>query len=747
MAIANVQTNDGGAAYQVVLTNNYGSATSVLATLTVVTPVQILGQPASEAVLLGGDAMFAVAASGSGPLTFQWYFNGAPLSDGGRVGGSSTSTLTILNVQPGDAGGYKVVVGNPGNATASRTASLTPQSTPGSSGRYVALNSANSLSPYLGWSTAATNIQDAVDAAVAGDFVVVSNGTYNLGGRVVYGAATNRVVVDKAITVQSVNGPAQTLIQGYQVYGNNAVRCVYLTNNALLVGFTLTNGATRTAGQTFSEDSGGGVWSEWFGMVSNCLITGNGAASGYGGGAFGGTLINCVLTNNYAGNGGGAAASNSLLDCTLVNNRANPSQRGDGGGGACYCTLSNCVVTGNFCNGGRGGGGTFGSILTGCVVSSNVTKFANGGGVCFGTANNSLISSNQASYGLGNYYGGGAYSNVLNHCTLQDNQAAFGGGAAFGVLTGCAVSNNVAGAYGGGVYFGSQYNSLISSNRAAIGGGAYSNVLNNCILEYNLAGEAGGGAYACALFNCTVVSNTASYAATVPLGGGVFGGGAWNCVIYYNLAGQGSNFYFSSNMSISYCCTVPTPTNGSGNIANLPLFVNLAAGDYHLQSKSPCINAGINSLVGRTTDFDGSPRIVFGTVDIGAYEYPTPSSILSYAWAQQYGLATDGTADFADTDGIGMNNWQKWIAGLNPTNPASVLAMSPLKATNNSSGIKVTWQSVNTRNYYLQRSTNIAAQPAFSAIQSNLVGQTGTTSFTDTSATNDGPYFYRVGVQ
>jgi hypothetical protein len=297
------------------------------------------------------------------------------------------------------------------------------------------------------------------------------------------------------------------------------------------------------------------------------------------------------------------------------------------------------------------------------------------------------------------------------------------------------------------VYFVSQYNSLISSNRAAIGGGAYSNVLNNCILEYNLAGEAGGGAYACALFNCTVVSNTASYAATVPLGGGVFGGGAWNCVIYYNLAGQGSNFYFSSNMSISYCCTVPTPTNGSGNIANLPLFVNLAAGDYHLQSKSPCINAGINSLVGRTTDFDGSPRIVFGTVDIGAYEYPTPSSILSYAWAQQYGLATDGTADFADTDGIGMNNWQKWIAGLNPTNPASVLAMSPLKATNNSSGIKVTWQSVNTRNYYLQRSTNIAAQPAFSAIQSNLVGQTGTTSFTDTSATNDGPYFYRVGVQ
>lgn len=163
---------------------------------------------------------------------------------------------------------------------------------------YVGLNSTNPTPPYADWSTAATNIQDAVDAASAGDLILVTNGLYQFGGRPASpDVLTNRVVVNKAVTVQSVNGPATTMIRGFKIVnlsGNAslAVRCVYLANNALLYGFTLTNGCTGGGtGADFNDSHGAGVFCETNAMVSNCVITANNSFN-EGGGAYQGHFYN-----------------------------------------------------------------------------------------------------------------------------------------------------------------------------------------------------------------------------------------------------------------------------------------------------------------------------------------------------------------------------------------------------------------------------------------------------------------------
>jgi hypothetical protein len=535
---------------------------------------------------------------------------------------------------------------------------------------YVSSDSITPVAPYLSWATAATNVQAAIDASFAGGTVLVTNGTYQTGGRVVSGSLTNRVAVTRPLTVQSVNGPAVTAILGYQVPGTTndegAVRCVYLTTNTLLCGFTLSNGATRAAGDTALEQSGGGAFcADSSAVISNCVLTANAAAYG-GGAACQGTFYNCAFFGNWALNegveiltgGGGAVLQASLNNCLLSNNWVVANN----GGGASFCVLSNCTLTANSA-----------------------------------------------------YYAGGADNCTLYNSLLTGNQGAYGGAALGGSLFNCIIQSNSA----------SQW-----------GGGAYSSTLNNCLLTANSAGT-GGGAISCQLNNCTVAGNSAT------TGGGVNSSTVNNCIIYYNSAPSGSNY---ASSGLSYCCTAPDP-GPTSNITNAPLFVDPTHGNFRLQAYSPCINSGRNALVAGSTDLDGGPRIVGGTADIGAYEFPSPVSMISYAWLLQYGLPITTNTDRSDPDGDGMNNYQEWIAGTNPTNALSVLAMVPPAPTNNPAGLVVTWQSVSNIVYFLQSSTNLGGQPEFSTIQSNILGQSGTTSYTDPTATNTGPYFYRVGVQ
>src|SRR5262249_42750061 len=146
----------------------------------------------------------------------------------------------------------------------------------------------------------------------------------------------------------------------------------------------------------------------------------------------------------------------------------------------------------------------------------------------------------------------------------------------------------------------------------------------------NSAQGSGGGAIAgfgvhgtpapSTLLNCTVTGNSAG------TGGGIHICYVTNCILYFNIATNGPNYYLDPYTDVSYSCTTPLPPNGIGDISDDPLFVNSNAGDFHLQSNSPCINAGINFSNAGDVDLDGSPRVNGPTVDLGAYEYyPTPS--------------------------------------------------------------------------------------------------------------------------
>ncbi|MCG3126601.1 MAG: hypothetical protein CHACPFDD_01452 [Phycisphaerae bacterium] len=121
---------DAASNYNCVVTNPFGSATSNDASLTVNTSPTIVTHPSAQTVTVGDTVVFTVAANGTGPLAYAWRLGGSAVSDGptgsgSTISGSATTTLTIINVQLGDAGNYDCLVTNGCGSADSNDAALT----------------------------------------------------------------------------------------------------------------------------------------------------------------------------------------------------------------------------------------------------------------------------------------------------------------------------------------------------------------------------------------------------------------------------------------------------------------------------------------------------------------------------------------------------------------------------------------------------------------------------------------------
>jgi hypothetical protein len=186
------------------------------------------------------------------------------------------------------------------------------------------------------------------------------------------------------------------------------MRCAYLTNGAVLAGFTLTNGHTQIDGDFHTARGGGGALLHDGGLVSNCTITGCSA--------------------EYNGGGAECFWSGTVRNCTLIGN-SSPTY---GGGVYCYFggLVQNCVLRGNSAWIGGGVHDYAGGVVQNCTVHGNSALDSAGGLVLRfgGTARNTILYGNTASAFAPNWSTNGTGMSFQYCCTTPTNGLPDGAG-------------------------------------------------------------------------------------------------------------------------------------------------------------------------------------------------------------------------------------------------------------------------------------------------------------------------------
>ncbi len=586
--------------------------------------------------------------------------------------------------------------------------------------RYYVDASAPGVQSGASWADAFHNLQVALTISVAGDTVWVAAGTYlptASGLRSISFVLNESVSVfgGFAGTESSVferNIPANPTILtgaiGAPDTTDNTFHVVRCSTGSLLDGFTVLRGNAN--GDAIDGPSGGGAFVLGNASIRNCAFNRNAAgvaANGNGGAIYtaagvdtvlitgctftsntasggngnGGAIYfessvatqvsSCNFTDNYAGgNGGAIAGGTAIFGSTLSSNRS-------GGDGAGAFNVGSVTLSSFINNNASGdGGGVHGtSEVRSCQLIGNVSAGSGGAGCGVGVTDNCFLYNNTAENGGGLY----AIDPVIERSVFVFNAATNNGGAiwasgASSLVDSCLIDENSAGASGGGAYTGggtlTVQRSIFTDNLCGLSGGALTGPANvsTCVLAGNRA--ANGGAINGGVNNvdhCTIINNFA----------GLFGGGLGlgsytitSSIIWDNSGVFDPNYTtLGPGSAVSYSIVQGSGgsggswdsdlgTDGGNNLDVSPVLVDPFANDGRIGPTSPALNGAAPLPAAVPTDVIGSPRVIGGVSDIGAYEY------------QCSGLSTV----FVDASATGSDNGFDWSNAFSSLRAALVLA-------------------------------------------------------------------------